>query len=171
MLVVLYHHPICLASSVRQVISLILCFKHCSASCCPPLLLFVHLPQQLEEFKQWLQQQVDAQDKKDPTDEPAFIAIDVGTKWEGVQKALRKTDSKRKPKPPKPAANETVSANETAAEGAAEGAEAAGREAGAEKGQEAGSGDAAGAGQQDGGGSSSSSKAAEDEELPPHEEL
>jgi hypothetical protein len=125
---------------------------------------------QLEEFRQWLQQQVEAQDKKDPTDEPAFIAMDVVTKWEGVQTALRKTDSKRKPKPPKPAANETASANETAAEGAAEGSEGAG----AEKSEEPASEDAAGAEQQAEGDSSSegsSSQAAEEEELPLHEEL
>jgi hypothetical protein len=134
------------------------------------------MKRQLEEFKQWLQQQVDAQEKKDPTDEPAFIAMDVVTKWEGVQKALRKTDNKRKPKPPKPAANETASANETAGEGTEAGEAAASADAGAAKGEDgedAGKqeGDAAGAGQQGGSDSSSSSTAAEDEELPLHEEL
>ncbi|WIA17622.1 hypothetical protein OEZ85_014432 [Tetradesmus obliquus] len=126
----------------------------------------------LEEFTQWLQQQVEAQDKKEPTEEPAFIAMDVVTKWEGVQKALRKTDSKRKPKPPKPAANETASANETAAaEGAAEGTAEGAEGAGADAGGEAGAGAEESAGEQEGGDSSSSSTAAEDEELPAHEEL
>uniref|UniRef100_A0A383VU00 Uncharacterized protein n=1 Tax=Tetradesmus obliquus TaxID=3088 RepID=A0A383VU00_TETOB len=126
----------------------------------------------LEEFTQWLQQQIEAQDKKEPTEEPAFIAMDVVTKWEGVQKALRKTDSKRKPKPPKPAANETASANETAAaEGAAEGTAEGAEGAGADAGGEAGAGAEESAGEQEGGDSSSSSTAAEDEELPAHEEL
>ncbi|WIA37837.1 hypothetical protein OEZ86_014693 [Tetradesmus obliquus] len=127
----------------------------------------------LEEFTQWLQQQVEAQDKKEPTEEPAFIAMDVVTKWEGVQKALHKTDSKRKPKPPKPAANETASANETAAaEGAAEGTAEGAEGAGADAGGEAGAGAEESAGEQEGGDSSSSSStAAEDEELPAHEEL
>eukprot|EP00882_Tetradesmus_deserticola_P024731 GHRQ01027046.1.p2 GENE.GHRQ01027046.1~~GHRQ01027046.1.p2 ORF type:complete len:179 (+),score=76.79 GHRQ01027046.1:286-822(+) len=127
----------------------------------------------LEGFKQWLQGQVEVQQKKEPTEEPAFVAMDVVTKWEGVQKALRKTDSKRKPKPPKPAVNETASAaNETSAEGV-EGAGADDAGAAADKGQGGGSGDAAGAGQQEGADSSSggSSTAAEDDELPLHEEL
>lgn len=146
--------------------------RRCRLLCIRRFAILSSLLLQLEEFTQWLQQQIEAQDKKEPTEEPAFIAMDVVTKWEGVQKALRKTDSKRKPKPPKPAANETASANETAAaEGAAEGTAEGAEGAGADAGGEAGAGAEESAGEQEGGDSSSSSTAAEDEELPAHEEL
>jgi hypothetical protein len=62
---------------------------------------------QVEDFKKWLQDQEDAQATKQPTEEPAFASADIVRKWEVLQKALKKVDSKRQPKPPKAAKNET----------------------------------------------------------------
>eukprot|EP00775_Hariotina_reticulata_P013787 gene13787-13908_t len=68
--------------------------------------------EKVEDFKKWLQEQEDAQAKKQLTEEPAFASADVIGKWEVLQKALKKVDGKRQPKPP-PAAKNATSADAT----------------------------------------------------------
>ncbi|KAF8058449.1 HSP70-17 [Scenedesmus sp. PABB004] len=134
----------------------------------------------IAEFRAWLAEQEAAQAGRGATEEPAFVAMDVVTRWEGVQKAVKKTDAKRKPKPPPAAKNETAAGDAAAGEegeaaggagGAAEGEAGAGAGGAGEAG-EAGEGGSAGAGGKAAEGSGPGAEAAaEDEELPVHEEL
>jgi hypothetical protein len=56
----------------------------------------------LSDFASWLDAQQKAQEGRLLTQDPAFTCLELLEKWEAVQKAVSKTDAKRKPRPPPP---------------------------------------------------------------------
>lgn len=126
---------------------------------------------QLDAFKAWLKEQEEAQDKKKPTEEPAFMSADVVLKWTAAEKAVQKLDNKKKPKPP------AAKKNQTETDAADSKADKDKSESGDDKSEKA---DKAEAGADTSDSSSKASANAEarsesgadgDEELPVHEEL
>lgn len=68
--------------------------------------------EKVEEARKWLSKQEDAQSKKKPHDEPAFLSSDVPKQMAPIEALVIKLGRKPKPKPPKK--NETKAENETA---------------------------------------------------------
>lgn len=126
---------------------------------------------QLDAFRSWLKEQEDAQDKKQPTEEPAFMSSDVVLKWTAVEKAVQKLDNKKKPKPPPVKKNETETAGSKADKDKDSSAESAEGASAGDKDGKAGAGDGPEGGSKGSGKSEKVEQAESEEELPLHEEL
>ena len=62
----------------------------------------------IKEIREWLDEQLKAQSALQLYEDPVYKSQEVITKLQGLKKLFGKVSSKKKPRPPKPAKNETI---------------------------------------------------------------
>jgi hypothetical protein len=62
----------------------------------------------IKEIREWLEEQLKAQSALQLFEDPVFKSQEVITKLQGLKKLFGKVSGKKKPRPPKPAKNETI---------------------------------------------------------------
>lgn len=92
----------------------------------------VSVLEKVEEVRKWILDMEDAQSKKQPHEDPAFLSEDVPKQTSSIEALVLKLSKRPKPKPPKPEKNETESATNETETGGGESSSAEG-ETGSEK--------------------------------------
>lgn len=70
--------------------------------------------QSIKKVEDWIKDQEEAQDKKAPHEEPAFLSTQISPRLKSLKETIRRLSRKPKPPPPKVKKNKTETANATA---------------------------------------------------------